>query len=833
MIQFVTAKFQTDNDLLSNYAEKFQFIMIDEFQDTNNSQNNVIDLILSVGTTPPASLPPQSREIQGEFSQNIMVVWDDDQSIYRFQWANIENMLDFVSKYPSTKMIVLDNNYRSSQDILDISQNLITNNIQRITNRISSINKNLKAFWEDKDLKQNWFFMLENDIKEKLFVYNEIKKYNNPNSTFAIIVKTNKQVEEWSLFLKQKWLLVNSKNNTNILNNPYCNFLLDFLKIIENPYINDESFLTLLRNDLIQVENIDAIYISRNLYQKNYSRQRFKLWIWDIIKDISSPHPSPLPMGEGTINMFKNIEKIITFRDFILSLNSSLWNGWITALIRDVLEKINIFEYIEKNWNFNDLQDIFTLVNKIKSYIENDKDITLKIILNKFDLYKKFSLPILRENIIAINTNIEILTAHSSKWLEYDYVFIPWVYEWNWNQKRQSDKLKLPIWITWNWLQYADIDEKEHKELEKEIALEEERRLFFVAMTRAKKSLIFTLPKTKENKLLLQSSFILETWLEPQNIELDISENEMKEILISSMLETHLVKTTKDEIDYIENFLQNYKLSPTDLNKFIEDPKRFLREVIFKYPFLSNENLIFGTVYHKVLEIVTVKKKNGILLWKDEFTKLFLDEIKKYDLTKEEYDRVYERWINWLQWYYDIFISNKREVIATEFNFSSKGVIFQWIPLTWKIDKIELTSHLSSLLQENGNSLTPSGEGVRGWEQQLVFFKEEIALVDYKTWNIKRIWEIKWIDRNWEKKDGEWNYLRQLLFYKLMVENCFELDNKFKVWELALDFVEWKKWEYNYVRVDYNFEDYEHFKNELLEARWKISNIDFWKEILK
>ena len=99
MIQFVLTKFQTDEDLRYYYAEKYQFIMLDELQDTNNAQNEIIDLILSVNQDKP----------------NIMVVWDDDQSIYRFQWANIENMLDFSIKYPDLTTVVLENNYRSNQ----------------------------------------------------------------------------------------------------------------------------------------------------------------------------------------------------------------------------------------------------------------------------------------------------------------------------------------------------------------------------------------------------------------------------------------------------------------------------------------------------------------------------------------------------------------------------------------------------------------------------------------------------------------------------------------------------------------------------------------------
>lgn len=795
MIQFVTNKFETDSEILAYYAEKFQFIMIDEFQDTNNAQNKIVDLILDYN----------------KHEQNVMVVWDDDQSIYRFQWANIENMLDFVSKYPSTQMVVLDDNYRSSQDILDLSQNLIENNTQRISNRISSINKNLKAKGECKEKKENHFFVLENDIKEKLFVYNEIKKLTSPDTTFAIIVKKNKQVSEWSEFLKQKWLSVTSKNNTNILNNHYVKFLLDFLALVDNPYFNDEKFLNILRSDIIDVENIDVIYMARNLYQKNYSRNKFKLWIWDIIKDAET--------DDYIKQNVKNIEKIISFRDFLLSLETDMWNGGITSLMRNILEKLNLFEYIEKNWDFNDLQDIFTLVNKIKSYIENNKEITLKNILAKFELHHKFLLPINRDAIHTLNSNIEILTAHNSKWLEYDYVFIPEVYEWNWKQKAIPDKLKLPLWMIGEWLQFSDSDESDQKELEKEIALEEERRLFFVAMTRAKEWLIFTLPASKENKPLIQSSFILETNITPEEKDIEMSEEETKELLISSMLENPLIKTSKDELDYIEKFLQNYKLSPTDLNKFLEDPKRFLREVVFRYPFLSNENLMFWSVYHRVLEIATIEKSRWFTLSLNEMKKIFLDEIKKYDLTPEEYDRVQERWISGLEWYYPIFTSNNRQTFATEYNFSSKQVFFEWIPLTGKIDKMEI------IWDNSSPSLSFDG--------QWTLFSEQIALVDYKTWSIKTTWTIKWTDKYWEKRDWEWWYFRQLMFYKLMVENCSELKNRFSVWELALDFVEWKKWEYAYVKVDYNNEDFEYFKNELLDSRKKIVDIEFWRDLLK
>jgi len=129
MINFVLEKMKTDEELKHHYAERFQFIMLDEYQDTNDAQNQIIDMILSVSEDTP----------------NIMTVGDDDQSIYRFQGANIENMLDFSTKYSDTKFIVLEHNYRSNQQILDLSSQLIENNNERLSNKITLVNKKLIA----------------------------------------------------------------------------------------------------------------------------------------------------------------------------------------------------------------------------------------------------------------------------------------------------------------------------------------------------------------------------------------------------------------------------------------------------------------------------------------------------------------------------------------------------------------------------------------------------------------------------------------------------------------------------------------------------------------
>ncbi len=810
MINFVVEKLENDSDLKYDLAEKYQFIMLDEYQDTNNSQNHLIDLILSVWE-----------------SKNIMVVWDDDQSIYRFQWANIENMLDFVSTYPDTKFIVLKNNYRSAQSILDLSINLIENNTERLINRLPSLKKELISNTNYKDIDKNKYIIVQDEILEKLFVLKDIKNKNKQNETFAIICRSNKEVEEWTNFMQLQWIEVESKQKTNILKNKYVSFILNFLEIIENPNSSDEKLYDILRTEIINVENIDVITLAKILYKKNYSKSWFKINLWNFIKNIDSDflekndilNPEKVALFELDLeNIFKNYKKILDFRNMILELNSELGLYWISRLFQKLLDKIWLINYIETNWTFSDLEDIFTLFNKIKTLNENNPNLSLKELLNKFELHNKYKISIPRQILKKTNSNIEILTAHASKWLEYDYVYIPWIFWWNWENKRKIDKLKLPLWIAWNWLQFAWLNEKELKNLEKETQNQEDRRLFFVAITRAKKELVFTRPAWKDNKPYIDSPFLLEIWINWEYIENSIKDTSIIETIKNELLPNtqELIKTTKEELEYIKEFLENYKLSPTDLNTFLEDPKNFLRNVVFKYPFTWNEFTIFGNIYHKVLEIATNAKIRWekVKLW--EITEKFLELIKYQVLTSEEKDRLTQKWIEGLTWYYEYFINNPREPLAVEYNFRSRDVVFEWVRITWKVDKVEKI-----------------GDSISNWWWTL--FVEDVAVVDYKTWSIKSLWKIKWIDRYWNKKDdfAEGKYYRQLLFYKLLAENDSEFNSKYNIRELALDFVEWKNWEYKYLAVDYNKEDYEEFKKLVKDSWEKINNLDFWEEVLK
>jgi len=202
----------------------------------------------------------------------------------------------------------------------------------------------------------------------------------------------------------------------------------------------------------------------------------------------------------------------------------------------------------------------------------------------------------------------------------------------------------------------------------------------------------------------------------------------------------------------------------------------------------------------------------------------FLELINYQILTSEEKDRLTKKWLEWLTGYFEHFDKNPRTPLAVEYNFRPRNVVFNGVRITGKIDKVEKIGN--SLISPHPAS--PEGEG------QSALFTEDVAVVDYKTGWIKTEWKIKGLDRYWNKKESfeEGKYYRQLLFYKLLAENDPEFNSKFNIVELALDFVEWKNWEYKYLWLVPEKDDYEEFKTLVKDSWEKINSLDFWREVL-
>lgn len=776
MIDFVLKKFKQDADLRLYYAMQYQFIMIDEYQDTNNAQNEIIDLILW-----------ESED------KNIMVVGDDDQSIYRFQWANLENMLNFSQKYENTKFVVLKENYRSEQSILDIATKSITNNKSRITNYIKWLTKELHA---NKKYNTNpEFFIANSDIEEKAHILQQIKQKLSEwqaQEDIAIVVRTNSEVESFTEFLQANWLLVDSKLKSNIFKSKYIKLLLDLINIVANPYLDEAKLINVLRSDLSWISRLDILMVLKKLYNINYKwigKKLFELisdnYFLQSISKIQDWQQSLFDEELANDKIEQKIsdsESFLCFVNKILNCQQELGNNFYNVF-KKILEEFGFIEYVEKSWQFSDLEDLFTLLNYVKSLVVIDKEFSIEAFLKKISYYEKYNISMTRNVLKSNITWINVMTAHQSKWLEYETVFMPSLFLWNWWSRRVIEKIKLPFWVIGSNITEWIMDENE-----------EERRLFFVALTRAKKDLILSVPNAIDNKIKLQAEFLQELELTPKIVKdtnlTNVVINEFKNINFDSFI-------NKEEELYIKEFLKSYKLSASDLNKFLKDPRLFLRDVIFKYPFEDNEFTIFGKVYHKTLEYFYLEYKNTWEVPDYSFLESkFIWLLGKEILSKDNYEKLLQKWLEWLKWW----LESKSEFslpIELEYNFRSRNIVFEWIPLTGKIDKIDS-------INEN-----------------------EVVLIDYKTGKTKSINEIKW-----ETQNSEWNYFRQLLFYKIMFDLDSNISSKYSANNLALEFVEWRDWNYSFIDVDFTYEDIDRVKSEIIETWNKINDIEFWRGLV-
>jgi DNA helicase-2/ATP-dependent DNA helicase PcrA len=300
-------------------------------------------------------------------------------------------MLDFTYHYKQAKIIVLENNYRSHQYILDTASELIKNNNERLINKINTLEKKLIAKSNFENPETPKFYSAYNEIDEQNYVYENIKNLLSKGikiNEIALIVRQNKEVEIWSEFLKSQGIEVESKQKTNILNSDIIHLVLDYLLLIANPYADDRKFIDLLLSSCIDVENIDVITLARYLNSKNYVRKD-KIALFDIVKNESLLQEVEL----------ESREKIRVFSQKLLEFKSYLSQKTFIAFFEYFLQESQLLDYLDMYGTFNDLQDIFTLFNKIKDFSSSNPYISLETFLHKMNLYKTYRFPILRENL--------------------------------------------------------------------------------------------------------------------------------------------------------------------------------------------------------------------------------------------------------------------------------------------------------------------------------------------------------------------------------------------------------------------------------------------------
>ncbi|RYY60055.1 MAG: ATP-dependent helicase, partial [Chitinophagaceae bacterium] len=255
MINWVIRAFNENPYLLVSYQERFTYILVDEYQDTSGTQNRLVALLINYWDNP-----------------NVFVVGDDDQSVYRFQGANVENMIEFGDSYKENLMtVVLTNNYRSTQPILDISKTLINRNEERLINKIEGLSKDLLSSNSKlADLKHLPIMrQYETQRHEMIGVTREVQgllEQGIAPGRIGVIYKENKYGETLSQYFKMLRIPVYSKRHLNILEVPLAKNILQILRYLaaehDMPYGGDEMLFELMHFSWFKIPPIEIAKLS-------------------------------------------------------------------------------------------------------------------------------------------------------------------------------------------------------------------------------------------------------------------------------------------------------------------------------------------------------------------------------------------------------------------------------------------------------------------------------------------------------------------------------------------------------------------------------------------
>ena len=407
-------------DTLSKYQNIFKYILVDEYQDTNHSQYLII------------------RALSDKF-QNICVVGDDAQSIYSFRGANINNILNFQKDFTDSKIFRLEQNYRSTKNIVNAANSLIENNQKRLEKKVWTENESGEKISVNK---------LLTDGEEGRFVASSIfenkMQSQLQNSDFAILYRTNAQSRSFEDALRKKNIPYRVYGGLSFYQRKEIKDVLAYLRLLINP-ADEQAFK--------RVINFPARGIGQTTLNKlSIEAKNNSVSDYNFIKH-------HLKSSQSLNNSTKN--KLMDFVIMIESLKNKSESMDVFDITKEVLKQsglYNLYKNDESLEGINRIQNMEELLNGIKDFVDNNEKSEISV----SSFLQDIALATDQDNEINDQNKVSLMTIHLAKGLEFPYVYI--------------------VGLEENLFPSA-------MNLNSRTELEEERRLFYVALTRAEKKI--------------------------------------------------------------------------------------------------------------------------------------------------------------------------------------------------------------------------------------------------------------------------------------------------------------------------------------------------------
>jgi len=595
LINYCLKLFNERPHILQHYREKFKYILVDEFQDTNWAQYELVKTLAAP-------------------DNNLTVCADDDQAIYRWRGASFNNIIQFKKDFPKAKEVFLIKNYRSRQNILDLSYKFIKANDPNRLEHISKVNKQLVSQKEGGGEIEHLHF---NSLQEETRgVVNKIKKLLEKDkeagfSDFAVLVRANDSAKPFTLALERAGIPYRFLASRGLYSKPIILDIISYFKLLDN-YHENSAVYRVLNLPFLDIATDDIMKINE------YCRKKTKT-IYEALQELPLI-PGLSSQAVDSINFLLSLIKKHTQ----LSKEKS-----VSEVFLSFLKESGYLQYLNDQEKIREFDLINQFYKRVKEFEESSLDPLLPNFMEQLNLeLESGEQGDLEFDIEQGPDMVRVMTVHSAKGLEFKYVFIVNAVKRRFPTTKRKDPIEIP--------------EKLIKDVvpEGDVHLQEERRLFYVAMTRAKKGLFFTSAedyggkrKKKISRFLVELGF--EKLKRPEQKKIELTGEKIK---------------NKTRMDLK---LPTY-FSFSQLVAFEKCPLQYKFAHILKIPMRGKAVFSFGKSIHNTLhDFVKVfhqeSKREQSLLFGGPGKKEKPEEEKKV-LTYQELLDIYERdWID--EWY--------------------------------------------------------------------------------------------------------------------------------------------------------------------------------------
>ncbi|MCE5299636.1 MAG: ATP-dependent helicase, partial [Spirochaetia bacterium] len=574
--------FRDKKAILDRYRERHKFILIDEFQDTNYAQFELIKLI-------------------ADKYRNITVVGDDDQMIYRFRGAAISNIMGFRDYYPESKVVVLKNNYRTVQPILDGAYRVIRNNTDRLETKLDITKSLVSKYKPSHRVPPLTVRMFSNFSEEADFIADEIERYIKKESKYAfrdvaILLRAKGDARMFLKTLEKRGIPFKFTGDEGLFSRKEVQFLINFCRMLATPF----EFNPLYDIAVSKFYNIDPYIMSKI---GNRSKE-YSITSLDMMRRLDTFAELAIPPEEAD-----KVRLLLEDVDHYIGLAGEGWSAG--EILYDYINNRRIFESLLKEKSIESdrqIANISKFFEILKQFSISDEYDTVNNFVTYIDLRQR-SGDNPESGIFDDDQedSVQVATIHKAKGLEFKVVFVCAMIQEKFPvRSKGSFPFPLP-----EELMKDMVDEKLY-------AMEEERRLFYVAVTRAKEALYLTYSKQYEgagNKK--PSMFLLETgYREPEVVQ--------KTAVLDRL--RFFEKGTAPKPDETAGTAAGEKtlyLSNYQIDDYLTCPFKYKLIHVLRIPIKENPNIIYGQAMHKVASEFYKARQEGRNVKTEDMQEIF------------------------------------------------------------------------------------------------------------------------------------------------------------------------------------------------------------------